>query len=168
MFVDSSRAEVDVAKARSLVPSPLAGRRQLLRALTAGACMLMIRPVSATPEALALALRETFSDREIKPGRVKLELPRLAENGNVVPVTVTVDSPMTEQDYVKSIHIFAEKNPLPRILEVQLGPYNGRAQIASRIRIAVSQQMHAVAVMSDGSLWSHAVDIEVTVTGCGV
>ena len=114
-----------------------------------------------------MALRETFGDRAITPGRVTLELPRLAENGNVVPVTVTVDSPMTEQDYVKSIHIFAEKNPLPRILEVQLGPHNGQARISSRIRIATSQQMRAIAVLSDDTVWSHAVDVEVTVAGCG-
>ena len=115
------------------------------------------------------ARRETFGDaRPITPGRVKLELPRLAENGNVVPVTVTVDSAMTAQDYVKSIHLFAEKNPLPRVLEVQLGPYNGRARISSRIRMATSQQIRAIAVMSDGTLWSAAVDIEVTVAGCGL
>jgi sulfur-oxidizing protein SoxY len=144
------------------------GRRQILRAMSAGACLLLVRPACATPENLAEALRETFGDRPITPGRVTLELPRLAENGNVVPVTVTVDSPMSGHDYVKSIHLFSEKNPLPRVLEVQLGPYNGRARISSRIRVATSQQMSAVAVMSDGTLWSAAVDIEVTVSGCGL
>src|SRR6185295_8903165 len=120
------------------------------------------------PESLAAALRETFGEAPITPGKVVLELPRLAENGNVVPVTVTVDSPMTEQDYVKSIHLFAEQNPLPRILEVELGPHNGRARVSSRIRVATSQQIHAIAVMSDATLWSAAVDIEVTVSGCGL
>jgi sulfur-oxidizing protein SoxY len=148
--------------------SPQTGRRRILRAVAAGACLLLVRPAAATPENLAEALRETFGDRPITPGRVALELPRLAENGNVVPVTVTVDSPMSAHDYVKSIHLFSEKNPLPRVLEVQLGPYNGRARIASRIRVATSQQMSAVAVMSDGTLWSATVDIEVTVSGCGV
>lgn len=127
-----------------------------------------MRPAAATPEDLAAALRETFGNRPIKAGRVTLELPRLAENGNVVPVTVSVDSAMTEQDYVKSIHLFAEKNPLPRVLEVELGPYSGRARVSSRIRIATTQQMSAVAVMSDGSLWSATVEIEVTISGCGV
>lgn len=95
-----------------------------------------------------------------------LEVPRLAENGSVVPVTITVDSPMTAQDYVKSIHLFAENNPLPRVLSVDLGPHNGRARVATRIRIAVSQQIRGVAVLSDDSLWSAAVNIEVTVGGC--
>ncbi len=137
-----------------------------MHALAAGACLLFVRPAVATPETLAAALRETFGDRPITPGRIKLDIPRLAENGNIVPVTITVDSPMTEQDYVKSIHLFAERNPLPRVLEVELGPYNGRARIATRIRLAVSQQVLAVAIMSDGTLWSTAADVEVTVGGC--
>ena len=120
----------------------------------------------ATPETLAAALRETFGDRPITPGRTKLEIPRLAENGNIVPVTITVDSPMTEQDHVKNIHLFAQRNPLPRILDVELGPHNGRARITTRIRLAVSQQVLAVATMSDGTLWSTAADVEVTVGGC--
>lgn len=149
-------------------PSANTDRRQVLRAIAAWTCLLLVRPAAATPETLLEALRESFGDRPITPGRVTLELPRLAENGNVVPVTVTVDSPMSAQDYVKSIHLFSEKNPLPRVLEVELGPYNGRARISSRIRVATSQQMSVVAVMSDGTLWSAAVDIEVTVSGCGL
>ena len=128
--------------------------------------MLVVRPAAATPEDLAAALQETFGDRPITPGRVKLEIPRLAENGNLVPVVVTVDSPMSEQDYVTSLHLFAERNPLPRILDVELKPLNGRARITTRIRLAVSQQVRAVAVMSDGTLWSAAAEIEVTVGGC--
>jgi len=125
-----------------------------------------VRPAAATPEDLVAALRETFGDRPIQHGKVKLELPRLAESGNVVPVTVSVDSPMTERDYVKSIHLFAEKNSLPRILEVNLGPQNGKAVVSSRIRLAITQQVLAVAVLSDDSLWSAAAEIEVTVSSC--
>jgi len=146
---------------------PASARRRALRALAAGVCLLVVRPAKAAPEELAAALHETFGGRSITPGKVTLELPKLAENGAVVPVTVTVDSPMTEREHVKSIHLFAEKNPLPRILEVRLGPYNGRARVASRIRIADSQQITAVAVLSDDTLWSAAVQVEVTVTGCG-
>ncbi|HKB83635.1 MAG TPA: thiosulfate oxidation carrier protein SoxY [Burkholderiales bacterium] len=145
-----------------------ASRRRALGALLAGASLLVVRPATATPEELTAALRETFGDRPVNRGRVKLELPRLAENGSVVPVTVSVDSPMTEQEYVQSIHLFAEKNHLPRILEVQLGPYNGKAVVASRVRMATSQQLTAVAVLSDGSLWSAAADIEVVTSECGL
>jgi sulfur-oxidizing protein SoxY len=129
--------------------------------------MLVVRPARATPDELIVALRETFGERPIRPGRVKLDLPRLAESGNVVPVTVSVDSPMTERDYVKSIHLFAEKNNLPRILEVQLGPYNGKAAVSSRVRLAITQQVLAVAVLSDDTLWSAAAEIDVTVSSCG-
>lgn len=145
-----------------------ASRRLTLHALAVGACFLVTRPAAATPDELVIALRETFGDRPIKRGRVKLEIPRLAENGGVVPVTVSVDSPMTEQEYVKSIHLFAEKNHLPRILEAQLGPYNGKAVVSSRVRVATSQQITAVAVLSDGSLWSAAADIEVVTSECGL
>ena len=127
---------------------------------------MVVRPAAATPEELAAVLREKFGERPITPGKVKLEVPRLAENGNIVPVKVSVDSPMSEEDYVRSIHLFTESNPQPRVVDVQLGPYSGRARIATRIRVAVSQQVHAVAAMSDGSLWSAAVDVEVTVGGC--
>jgi sulfur-oxidizing protein SoxY len=147
-------------------PPPRLGRRRALHVIAAGACLLVVRPAVATPDELAAALREAFGDRPIAPGRVKLEIPRLAENGNIVPVAITVDAPMTAQDYVRSIHLFAERNPLPRILDVELGPHNGRARVATRIRLAVSQQVLAVAVMSDGTLWSAAADVEVTVGGC--
>lgn len=138
----------------------------MLGILAAAPCLLLVRPALATPEDLAVALKETFGDREIRKGRVKLELPRLAENGNVVPATVSVESPMTEQDYVRAIHMFSEKNPLPRILEMKLGPHNGRAVVSVRIRMATTQQVLAVAEMSDGTLWSAAVDIDVTVSSC--
>jgi sulfur-oxidizing protein SoxY len=147
-------------------PSPRPARRRALHAIAGGACLLLVRPAAATPEDLAAALRETFGDRPITPGRIKLEIPRLAENGNIVPVTITVDSAMTAQEYVKSIHLFAQSNPLPRILDVELGPHNGRARVATRVRLAISQQVHAVAAMSDGTLWSTAADVEVTVGGC--
>ena len=143
-----------------------ASRRRALGVLAAGACLLITRPAIATPDELAVALRETFGDRQIRPGKVRLELPRLAENGNVVPALVSVESPMTEQDYVRAIHIFSEKNPLPRILEMRLGPHNGRAAVSARIRMATTQQVLAVAEMSDGTLWSAAVDIDVTVSSC--
>ena len=143
-------------------------RRRALGVLASGACLLVIRPTMATPDELALTLRETFGDRSINRGRVKLEMPRLAENGSVVPVTVSVDSPMTPQDYVKSIHLFASENHLPRVLEVQLGPWNGKGVFSSRVRVARSQPITAVAVMSDDTVWSAAVNVEVVTSECGL
>ena len=103
----------------------------------------------------------------IERDRVELKLPLLAESGNVVPVTVSVESPMTQADHVSAIHLFAEKNHLPRVLSVQLGPWNGKAVVKSRIRLAESQQVLAVAVMNDGSLFSAVADVEVTFSSCG-
>lgn len=114
-----------------------------------------------------MALREAFGERPIRSGKVTLELPKLAESGNVVPVSISVESPMTERDYVKSIHLFAEKNHLPRVFEAHLGPHNGRARVASRIRLVTSQRVTAVAVLSDDTVWSGNFDIEVTVSSCG-
>ncbi len=148
--------------------SYIASRRRALGALLAGAGLLVVRPATATLDELTAALRESFGERPITRGKVKLTMPRLAENGSVVPVTVSVDSPMTPQDYVRSIHLFAEKNHVPRILEAQLGPYNGKAVLTSRVRVATSQQITAVAMMSDDSLWSAAVDIEVVTSECGL
>ena len=82
-------------------------------------------------------------------------------------MTVSVDSPMTESDHVVAIHLFAEKNHLPRVVSVELGPWNGKAEFKSRIRLAESQQVLAVAVMSDGSLFSDVADVEVTYSSCG-
>jgi sulfur-oxidizing protein SoxY len=146
-------------------PQPV--RRRMLRAIAAGACVAVVRPVASAPEDLAAALRESFGRRPIQSGKVSLELPKLAESGNVVPVTISVESPMTERDHVKSIHLFAERNPLPRILEVHLGPYNGRAKVASRVRLSTSQRVTAVAVLSDETVWSATREIEVTVSSCG-
>lgn len=142
-------------------------RRRALQALAAGACMLLVRPAKATREQLETALRETFGTRLIARERVKLELPLLAESGNVVPVTVSVDSPMTDANHVTAIHLFAEKNNLPRVLSIQLGPWNGKAVVKSRIRLAESQQVLAVAVMNGGSLYSAVADVEVTTSSCG-
>ena len=146
--------------------SVLPHRRRALKALAVGVAFLVVRPANATPEQLAAVLRETFGDREIRRGRVKLEIPRLAENGNIVPAQVSVESPMTEQDHVRAIHIFAQLNPQPRVLEMRLGPWNGKAVVAARIRMAQTQQVLAIAEMSDGSLWSVAADIDVTVSSC--
>src|SRR5262249_6109389 len=123
-----------------------ASRRRALRVIGAGACRLVVRPAAATPARLPTALRVTFGGRPITSRRAQIEIPCLAENGSLVPVVVSVDSPMSAQDYVSNLHLFAERNPLPRILEVELGPLNGRARITARIRLAVSQQVRAVAV----------------------
>ena len=100
------------------------------------------------------AIRKVVGDAPIKPGKVKLDLPPLVENGNTVAMSVAVDSPMTAADHVKAIHVFTEKNPQPNVISVKLGPRAGRAEIATRIRLADTQTVIAICEMSDGSFWS--------------
>ena len=123
-------------------------------------------PLWAKPEEVTRELKEAFGEAPISEGRVQLSLPALAENGNSVALGIDVDSPMSDQDHVVSIHVFAEKNPLPRVAEFELGPLAGRASIRTRIRLADSQTVLAVAKMSDGSLYSGAASIEVTQAAC--
>lgn len=146
-------------------------RRHLLQfASSAVVCsalpVVTTRPMSATPAMLASAIRDLVGEATVKVGKVKLDIPPLVENGNTVPMTVTIDSPMTSDDYVKSIHVFNEKNPQPNIGNFHLGPRAGRAKVATRIRLADSQKVTAVAQLSDGSFWSGSVDVIVTLAAC--
>jgi sulfur-oxidizing protein SoxY len=120
----------------------------------------------ATPEAMKAAIRELIGEAPVKEGRVKLDLPPIVENGNSVSMTVAVDSPMTEADHVKGIHVFTEKNPQPYVGHFHLGPRSGRASIATRIRLADSQKIIAIAQLSDGSFWSDTVEVIVTIAAC--
>jgi sulfur-oxidizing protein SoxY len=112
------------------------------------------------------ALKKVVGEAALQKGKVKLDVPPLVENGNVVPITVTVDSPMTATDYVKAIHIFNEKNPQPNVIGVHLGPRAGRATISTRIRLADTQNLTAVAELSDGSFWTDSVQVIVTLAAC--
>ena len=123
-------------------------------------------PAVASPAAMEEAIRSLVGDAVVTRGRVKLELPAIVENGNTVPLTVTVDSPMSEADHVTAIHIFNEKNPQPYVATFALGPRAGKAVASTRIRLADSQQVTAIARLSDGSLWSDSADVIVTLAAC--
>jgi sulfur-oxidizing protein SoxY len=116
--------------------------------------------------ALDEAIRKVLGGAQARPGRVKLDLPPLIENGNSVPLTVTVQSPMTEADHVRVIHVFTEKNPQPNIISAWLGPRSGRASVTTRARIADTGVVTAIAQMSDGSFWSDRVEVVVTLSAC--
>lgn len=104
--------------------------------------------------------------KAVTPGRVHLELPKLAENGHSVPMSVRVDSPMTAAEHVRAVHLISEKNPVREMASFWLGPGTGRAEVSSRIRLNGSQRMVAIAELSDGSFWSDAVDIQVLEPAC--
>ena len=104
--------------------------------------------------------------RPVRPGRVKLELPPVADNGHSVAMAVRVDSPMIQAEHVRSIHLIAEKNPVREMAVFFLGPHSGRAEVGSRIRLNGSQRLVAIAELSDGTFWSDAVQIEVREAAC--
>lgn len=151
---------------------PTSTRRRFLRlagstaAIGALPLAIRVRPVEATPETMAAAIRNVVGGAVIQNGKVRLEIPPLVENGNSVPMTVSVASPMTANDYVKSIYVFNEKNPQPNLGNFYLGPRAGRAQVSTRVRLADSQKISAIAKLSDGSFWSATADVVVTMAAC--
>jgi sulfur-oxidizing protein SoxY len=123
-------------------------------------------PARATPTMMRTAMKNVVGEAALRKGKVTLELPPLIENGNTVPLTVSVESPMTAADHVKAIHVFNEKNPQPNVVSIRLGPRAGKASVATRVRLADSQKVIAVAEMSDGSFWSDEVEVIVTLAAC--
>lgn len=145
----------------------LQGRRQAL-ALAAGALVLPLLPRLAHAQVPALDPNVMAFTRGAEPrtGRVTVTLPLLADNGNSVPLRITVDSPMTAQDHVKRIALISSRNPEPNMARFILGPRSGRADISTRVRLAGSQRVIAVAELSDGSYWLGSRDIVVTHSAC--
>jgi len=116
--------------------------------------------------AFQAALKKIIGDSPVRKERVKLVLPPLIDNGNSVPLTVSVESPMTEADHVKAIHVLTEKNPLPDVVSVTLGPRAGRATLTTRVRLADTQTVTAIAQTSDGAFWSDTAEVVVTLSAC--
>ena len=143
--------------------------RRTVLALGAGA-------LSAAAFGAAPALAKNDSDDVIKEftggkkpveGKVKLDLPEIAENGNTVPMTVSVDSPMTEQSYVTDVVVIAPENPRAKVVTFHFSPASGVAEANTRIRLASTQDVIAIAKMNDGSFYMASKQVKVTVGGCG-
>ena len=130
------------------------------------ASAVLARPARATPAAMHEAIRKVVGSARVNTGRVKLDVPPLVENGNTVPLAVSVESPMTEADHVRAIHVFTEKNPQPDVVSFRLGRRAGRASVATRIRLADTQTVIAITELSDGSFWSASANVVVTLAAC--
>jgi sulfur-oxidizing protein SoxY len=143
-------------------------RRRLLAAGAGALLALQLRPAAAVSATATLreVERQWAAGVPITEGRVTLEVAPLVENGNAVPITVRIDSPMTEADHVTEIIVFNERNPQRDIARFTLTPACGRAQVSTRIRLATSQQLVALARLKDGSQWSQHVDVIVTLAAC--
>ena len=117
------------------------------------------------PEAME-AIAKIVGSNTPRDGRVKLVIPPLVESGNLVVLKVAIQSPMTNVDYVKVIHIISEANPSPNIFTAYFTPRSGRAELTTRVRLADSQRVWAIAQMSDGSYWQGYADTLVTLSAC--
>jgi len=144
-------------------------RREAL-ALGAGSLVITMLPFNAFADA-AKTMEDikafTGGAEAADDGMVTLTMPEIAENGNTVPLTVSVDSPMTSDNYVKSVLIVAEGNPNPGVATFHFTPMSGSAEASSRMRLAKTQNVIAVAELSDGSYHMSAVEVKVTIGGCG-
>ena len=147
-------------------------RRRLLAAGTGLGITVLLRPVAwaqtavGTPDSLAAAISEFAGGKAVLPGKVVFDISPIVDNGNSVPVTVTVSSPMTPANHVNAIAIFNERNPQRDVVKFKLGPRAGRANVSTRIRLATSQRLVAVAELNDGTYWSHSVEVVVALAAC--
>jgi len=143
-------------------------RRTFLATTAALAATIVVRPTTlrAQNDSLAALVRAYANGAPLREGRVKLDIAPLVDNGNSVPIEVVVQSPMTARDYVAGIVVFNEKNPQRDVAEFVLTPLTGRARVAARIRLAMTQKIVAVARMNDGSCWTHTVEVLVTLAAC--
>ncbi len=147
-------------------------RRRLLAAAGIGLGMGMsgmsvtVCAADSVPDTLAAAVAAYAGGAAVTTGKVVFDIAGLVDNGNTVPITVTVDSPMTAASHVTAIAVFNEKNPQRDVARFTLGPRAGRAKVSARIRLATSQKLVAVARMNDGTFWSQSVDVIVTLAAC--
>jgi sulfur-oxidizing protein SoxY len=144
-------------------------RRDFMALAVGGAATTMLLPVlaHAAPDQVTAEIKKLFGDRKMLEGKIKLDLPSIAENGLVVPLSFEVESPMTDKDYVKAVHFFAEGNPNPGVASFEFTPMSPKAAAAIRIRLAATQNIVAVAEMSSGDLYTARREVKVTIGGCG-
>ena len=140
-----------------------ASRRDMLAAALA---VTLLPAARAAEPALQEAIRAWAGSATPRDGRVQFDISPLVDNGNVVPLTISVQSPMTPADHVREIVVFNESNPQRDVIRATLSPLSGRAELSTRMRLATSQHLVALARMSDGSVWQHQVDVVVTLAAC--
>jgi len=143
-------------------------RRRFIALLAALAALplLPFRAARAQADPFAALLKQVTGGAIVRPGRVTVDTPRLADNGHSVPLTVSVESPLTAADHVRSITLLSERNPRPIMATFYLGPKTGRAEVTTRVRLNGTQRLLAVVHLSDGSYWSGTAEVEVTESAC--
>jgi sulfur-oxidizing protein SoxY len=151
------------------VLSKAPSRRLVLTAATLGVFAAAMSPylAHATPAAVEAELKKLLGEKKPAEGKIKLDLPAIAENGLVVPLAFEVESPMTDADHVKAVHFFADGNPLPGLATFKFSPACGKAAASTRIRLAATQNIICVAEMSGGAVHMVKQEVKVTIGGCG-
>ena len=151
---------------RQFVITVAAGSAAAAALVAAGARVAI---AAEEPKTIEEAIKRLLGDRELADGAkiISLDLPQIAENGNTVPLGIAIESPMTDEDYVKAVHIFADGNPRPDVASFHFTPANGVAQASTRMRLAKTQNVITVAEMSDGKAYITQAEIKVTIGGCG-
>lgn len=146
----------------------VAHRRAFLAGAAACCGLVALRPAFAVqaPGDMEKAVADLLAGRKAEQGRVTIDAPPLVENGNSVQLRILVDSPMSAASHVKRIALFNEKNPQPHVALFKLGPRNGRAEVSTRIRLATSQFLTALAEMNDGAVYMDRVEVIVTIAAC--
>ncbi len=144
-------------------------RRTFMATTAAAAAVVAVAPTAALakPDDVAAEIKKLYGDKVLAAGKIKLDLPTIAENGLVVPLNFEVESPMSEKDYVKAVHFFADGNPNPALANFHFTPMSPKAAAQIRIRLAQTQNIVAVAEMSDGKLYTAKKEVKVTIGGCG-
>jgi sulfur-oxidizing protein SoxY len=148
------------------LPAVRISRRSFVAGSAAGLLIMSLPRIAVARPSLDEALLGFSGGKPINDGRVKLDIPPLLENGNAVSITVDVESPMTISDHVRRIAIFNEHNPQADVIVFNLGPRTGRARVATRIRLATSQTVVAIAELTDGTFWSSRASVIVTLAAC--
>ena len=147
-----------------LSPGPALSRRRIIGSALGLVAALQVRPAAATPESMAAAIRSFTGGAPLREGKVQLEVATLVDNGNTVPVTLSV--PGAPAGEVAAIALFNERNPQSEVARFDFGPRAGTRTVSTRIRLATSQQLVAVARLADGSCWSQRVEVVVTLAAC--
>ena len=144
-------------------------RRTVLSAgaIAAFAAALAPRMAFADEKMVADEIKKLYGDKKMDAGKIKLDVPQIAENGLVVPITVDVESPMTDADFVKAVHVFADGNPQPGVVSYTFTPDCGKASASTRMRLAQTQNVVCIAEMSNGALYTAKAEVKVTIGGCG-
>ena len=143
-------------------------RETLVMAGIAGLAAFLAPRMSVADEpTVAAEIKKLYGDKKFESGKVKLDVPEIAENGLVVPINVDIESPMTDSDYVKAVHVFADGNPLPGVVSYRFTPACGKASASTRMRLSQTQNIVCIAEMSNGTLYSAKSSVKVTIGGCG-